>query len=338
MNIQLLGMIVLWTFLYGYIIVASIDFGAGFFAYYGKMTKQDHVINNIIDRYLAPVWEVTNVFFVFFFVGLIGFFPTVAYYLGTALLIPGSIALVLLSIRGSFYAFSNYGSKDNKVYLFLYGATGLLIPAALCTVLTISGGGYITEKNGTVQFLAGKLFTSLYSWSVVVIAIISVLYISATFLTYYANRAKDYGALAILRRYALFWSIPTILASFLVFVGLRNNNVHFYQRIIDKYWWMFALSLVCFIVASLLILFKRNYGTAFIFVMLQYFFAFYGYGASHLPYILDPYITIYSGFTVHTAAVALVIVFVLGLVLLIPSLIILMRLFLFNADYIQGKK
>ncbi|WP_078414665.1 cytochrome d ubiquinol oxidase subunit II [Priestia abyssalis] len=338
MEIQLLGITVLWLFLYGYLIVASIDFGAGFFAYYGKVTKQDHVINKLISRYLSPVWEVTNVFFVFFFVGIVGFFPDTAYYYGTALLIPGSVSLVLLAIRGSFYAFGNYGSRDNGLYLFLYGATGLLIPASLSTALTISEGGFIEKRGETVVFLAKELFTNLYSWSVVILAVVSVLFISASFLTYYAARADDHKALEILRRFALFWSPPTILASFLVFVSLRQHNVRHFENIVDRYWWMFILSLLCFLIASVLIWIRKNYGTAFIFVMFQFFFAFFGYGASHLPYILDPYITIYSGYTNETMGITLVIVFILGLLLLIPSLFLLMRLFLFDADYIQGKK
>ncbi|MDQ0243970.1 cytochrome d ubiquinol oxidase subunit II [Bacillus fengqiuensis] len=338
MEIQLLGITVLWLFLYGYLIVASIDFGAGFFAYYGKVTKQDHVINKLISRYLSPVWEVTNVFFVFFFVGIVGFFPDTAYYYGTALLIPGSVSLVLLAIRGSFYAFGNYGSRDNGLYLFLYGATGLLIPASLSTALTISEGGFIEKRGDTVVFLAKGLFTNLYSWSVVILAIVSVLFISASFLTYYAARADDHKALEILRRFALFWSPPTILASFLVFVSLRQHNVRHFENIVERYWWMFVLSLLCFLIASVLIWMRKNYGTAFIFVMFQFFFAFFGYGASHLPYILDPYITIYSGYTNETMGITLVIVFILGLLLLIPSLFLLMRLFLFDADYIKGKK
>jgi cytochrome bd ubiquinol oxidase subunit II len=338
MEIQLLGITVLWLFLYGYLIVASIDFGAGFFAYYGKVTKQDHIINKLISRYLSPVWEVTNVFFVFFFVGIVGFFPDTAYYYGTALLIPGSISLVLLAIRGSFYAFGNYGSKDSSLYLFLYGATGLLIPASLSTALTISEGGFIEKRGEHIVFLEKELFTNFYSWSVVILAIVSVLFISASFLTYYAHRADDQKALDLLRRFALFWSPPTILASFLVFVSLRQHNVRHFENILDRYWWMFILSLICFLIASVLIWMRRRYGTAFILVMFQFFFAFFGYGASHLPYILDPYITIYSGYTNDTMGITLVIVFILGLLLLIPSLFLLMRLFLFDADYVKGKR
>ncbi|WP_066176459.1 cytochrome d ubiquinol oxidase subunit II [Bacillus marinisedimentorum] len=337
MTIQLLGITVLWLFLYGYLIVASIDFGAGFYAYYGKLKKKEHIMNDIISRYLSPVWEMTNVFFVFFFVGLIGFFPDTAYYYGTALLIPGSIVLVLLAIRGSFYAFGNYGSKDSQLYTFLYGATGLLIPASMSTALTMSEGGFIEETGGEVVFHAGELFTSFYSWSVVFLAIVSVLFISASFLTYYADKAADVPALEELRKFALFWSPPAILASLLVFASLKTHNSVHFERMID-YSWMFVLSLIFFLAAVTLIWKRKHYGTAFVMVMFQFLFAFFGYGVSHLPYILYPYITLESGFTNSTMGIALVIAFIAGLFLLIPSLILLMRLFLFDADYVKGEK
>ena len=337
MNYEIIGITVLWIFLYGYLIVASVDFGAGFFAYYAKKTKKDHIMNKLISRYLSPVWEITNVFFVFFFVGLVGFFPDAAYYYGTALLVPGSIAIILLAIRGSFYAFENYGSKQSDVYMFLYGATGLLIPASLSVALTISEGGFIDVVDGNVQLLVKELFFSPYSWSVVFLAIVSVLFISATFLSFYANRAGDTSALKIVRNYALFWSIPTIIASLTTFIALSRHNPRHYNNMIDL-WWMFGLSVACFMIALLCIYFKRNYGMAFIAVMLQFFFAFFGYGKAHLPYLLDPYITIHEGSTHEAMGLALVIAFIAGLLLLIPSLILIMKMFLFDADYVKGKK
>ncbi|SFG68976.1 cytochrome bd-I ubiquinol oxidase subunit 2 apoprotein [Halobacillus alkaliphilus] len=337
MSYELVGISVLWLFLYGYLIVASIDFGAGFFAYFAKVTKKDHIINKLISRYLSPVWEVTNVFFVFFFVGLIGFFPDMAYYFGQSLLIPGSIAIVLLAIRGSFYAFENYGSKENHLYMFLYGATGLLIPAALSTALTISEGGFIEETENGVHLMYGELFSSPYSWSVVFLAIVSVLYISSMFLAFYAKRAGDQPALDLVRKYALFWSSPTIIASLTTFIALSQQNPEHFQRAIDL-WWVFGISVAFFMAAVFLIYQGKYYGWAFIAVMLQFFVAFFGYGASHLPYLLYPYVTLSGGVTSEAMAVALIVVFIAGLLLLIPSLIMLMRMFLFDADYVKGKK
>jgi cytochrome bd ubiquinol oxidase subunit II len=336
MAYEIIGITVLWVFLYGYLIVASIDFGAGFFNYYGYVTGRKTTLNRVIQRYLSPVWEVTNVFLVFFFVGMIGFFPDTAYYYGTALLIPGSIAIILLAVRGSYYAFSTYGG-DRHLYLLLYGATGLLIPASLSTVLTISEGGFIRIEDGHVQLLYRELFLSPYSWSVVLLAIVSVLYISAMFLTYYAHKGGDDGAYRLLRKYALTWSGPTIASSVLVFFALNEHNrVHFANMV--ELSWMFVLSFIAFLGAVYLVWKEKAHGWAFILVMLQFAFAFFGYGASHLPYLLYPHLTIYDGFVNETMAIALIIAFIAGLLLLVPALALLMRLFLFDPDYVRGKK
>ncbi len=334
---ELIGITVLWLFLYGYLVVASIDFGAGFFAFYARWTKKDHLINRLISRYLSPVWEITNVFFVFFFVGIVGFFPDTAYYYGSALLVPGSIAIILLAIRGSFYAFENYGSKESIVYLFLYGATGLLIPASLSVALTMSEGGFIQEWNGSVSLKYMELFTSPLSWSIVLLAIVSVLFISAAFLTFYASRAADEPALKLVRTYALFWSTPTIIAALTAFIFLGQHNDRHFQNMMDL-WWLLGISVGFFMLAIWLLYTRRRYGLAFICVMLQFFCAFFAYGIGQYPYILDPYITIQGGATHEAMGIALVFAFVGGLCLLIPSLILVFKLFLFDADYVKGKK
>ncbi|GAB3044593.1 cytochrome d ubiquinol oxidase subunit II [Virgibacillus ainsalahensis] len=337
MSYELIGIAVLWIFLYGYLIIASVDFGAGFFAYYAKMTKKDHIINKLISRYLSPVWEITNVFFVFFFVGIIGFFPDTAHYYGSALLVPASIAIILLAIRGSFYAFENYGSKQSNVYMFLYGATGLLIPASLSVALTLSEGGFIIEEDGVVSLQYLELFTSPLSWSIVGLAIVSVLFISATFLTFYASRANDKPALKLVRDYALFWSTPTIIAGLTTFIFLSQHNERHFQNMMDL-WWMLGLSVAFFMLTMWLLYSGRKYGLAFISTMLQFFFAFFAYGIGHFPYILDPYINIHDSATHESMGIALVAAFIGGLLLLIPSLILVFKLFLFNADYVKGKK
>ncbi|AMA72962.1 MULTISPECIES: cytochrome d ubiquinol oxidase subunit II [Aneurinibacillus] len=337
MTLELVGISVLWLFLFGYVIIGSIDFGAGFFSTYSDWSGKKHIIHKVIQRYLSPVWEVTNVFLVFFFVGIVGFFPKTAYYYGTALLVPASISIMLLAIRGSYYAFGTYGAKDNKLYTFLYGVTGILIPASFTTVLTISEGGFIEVTDQSVRLLYSKLFASPYSWSVVLLAIVSVLFISASFLTYYAHAAGDEKATALLRIYTLLWSLPSILAAFVVLFTLKQHNSMHFARMLDIAW-VFVLSVLCFAAAVYLFYKKKRYGTAFGLVTLQYGFAFFGYGFSHYPYLLYPYLTIYDGFTNQTMAIALIVAFIAGLCLLLPSLYLLLRLFLFDKKYVQGQR
>lgn len=337
MTLEVIGITVLWTFLFGYLIIGSIDFGAGFFNAYSLLTGRQHILTKVIQRYLSPVWEVTNVFLVFFFVGVVGFFPKTAFYYGTTLLVPASIALILLAIRGSYYAFETYGARGHKGYSFMYGLAGLFIPASLSIVLTISEGGFISMVNGSPSLDYLSLFTSPLTWSIVVLSLSAVLYISAVFLTWYANKAGDKEATRLMRKYALLWAFPSIITAIGITVELRTHNREHYTNMLDI-WWAFGLSFLFFLATFWLLWKKKNYGLAFCLLIAQFIIAFFAYGFSHKPYLLYPHLTIYDSFTNEAMAISLIIVFILGLALLLPSLYLIFRLFLFNKDYVRGNK
>jgi len=337
MSLEIVGISVLWLFLFGYVIVASIDFGAGFFNAYSVLIGKDHLLANVIKRYLSPVWEITNVFLVFFFVGMVGFFPQTAYYYGTILLVPVSISLILIAIRGSYYAFESYSEKGGHIgYTMMYGITGLFIPASLSIVLTISEGGFVNIVNEEPHLQIAKLFTNPLTWSIVLLSIVAVLYISAVFLTWYGNRARDEHASNLMRKYALGWSLPLIISVIGIMVELKGHVPEHYENMLNL-WWLFAISGVLFFITLILLFKKRNYGIAVFLMVAQFGFAFFGYGISHYPYLLYPYISVYDSFTNETMAIALVIAFVGGLVLLIPSLYLVMKWFVFDRDYACGK-
>ncbi|WP_368654637.1 cytochrome d ubiquinol oxidase subunit II [Ornithinibacillus sp. 4-3] len=337
MGLEILGITVLWIFLFGYLILGSIDFGAGFFNAYSILTGKERILSSIIQRYLSPVWEVTNVFFVFFFVGMVGFFPQSAFYFGTILLIPGSIALILMAIRGSYYAFETYSSKGHKGYAFMYGVAGILIPASLSVVFAIAQGRVVSIENGNPVLDYAALFTSPLSWSIVVLALIAVLYISAVFLTWYAHQAGDGEASNLMRKYALIWAVPLIIAAAGIIFELRAANPELYSNILNL-WWMFAFSFILWLLTLWLVWQRKNYATAVWLLIGQFAFAFFAYGIAHYPYILYPHVTIHEGFTNQSMAISLVIVFILGLGLLIPSIYLLLKLVLFNQDDQKNKK
>ncbi len=208
----------------------------------------------------------------------------------------------------------------------------------ISTNLTIAEGGYIKETSDGVHLQWVDLLLSPYAWAVVFLAIISVLYISSGFLTFYANKAKDSEAYHLLRQWFLIWAIPMIIICQFVFLSLRQHNETHFNNAVGSYWWLFGLSIIFFLIAVGLIYFKKAHGVAFIMILLQFGTAFFGYGVSKLPYILDPFINIDKAVVNDQMALMLVIVFILGLLLLVPSLILLLRLFIFDADYVKGKK
>lgn len=315
MSVELVILTILWCYLYIYIIIASIEFGVGFFAYYGRYVSKKPSIHKLDSAYDPRLWPITIVFFAVFVIGLLEFFPDTLEYFGRALIIPGLVVLLLVFIR--FLAHFLYKKEKNAwSFLFIYGSTGLLIPAALSIGLTISEGGFIRRNGGEVELLTWKLFLSPYSWSVVFLAAVSVLYISASFLYFYKQRMGDEAASETARGYALFWSVPTIIASILIIISLRGHNIRHFESGLNL-WWLFALSLAFYFGAIYLIYKRKRPGLAFSFVLLQFFTAFFGYGASHLPYILDPFITVQSfkGDGVWLSLAALLIV---GVFLIVP--------------------
>ncbi|MBD8033013.1 MULTISPECIES: cytochrome d ubiquinol oxidase subunit II [Solibacillus] len=337
MSLEIVGIFVLWIFLFGYVIVASIDFGAGFFNAYSLLTGKNNILSKIIKRYLSPVWEITNVFLVFFFVGIVGFFPQTAYYYGTILLVPVSIALILLAIRGSYYAFESYsGLRGHKGYATAYGIAGLLIPASLSVVLAISEGGFVTMHENGPKLDYSALFTSTLAWSIVVLSLTAVLYISAVFLNWYANKAGDLKASDLMRKYALIWAIPLIVSAMGIILEMRNTNSWHYQNILDLTW-LFIVSGILFIITIWLIWRKKSYGLSVVVMILQFATAFFAYGISHYPYLLYPYLTIHDSFTNESMAIALVLAFIAGLFLLIPSMYLVFKLFIFHKGYISGE-
>lgn len=337
MTLEILGISVLWIFLFGYVMIASIDFGAGFFNAYSLLIGKNHIITNIIKRYLSPVWEVTNVFLVFFVVGIVGFFPQTAFYYGTILLIPASISIVLVSIRGSYYAFESYGARGHVGYTLTYGMTGLLIPASLSVVFAIAGGGYVDMVDGQPALNYWTLYTSTFAWSIVVLSIAAVLYISAVFLTWYAHKAIDVEATNLMRKYALIWAAPLIISALGIIYEMKSINARSYNNMVDI-WWVFAISALLFIMTVVLIWMRKHYGLAVGLLFAQFAVAFFAYGSSLYPYLLYPYLTIHDSFTSTQMAIALIIAFVLGLCLLLPSLYLLLKLFLFNKNYVTGKE
>ena len=130
---------------------------------------------------------------------------------------------------------------------------------------------------------------------------------------------------------------PMIIICLFVFLSLRiQNSEHFYSAVFD-YWWMFAISFLFFALASLLTFFKKTW-FGFCICYFTNDVRVLGYGISKLPYLLYPFVKITDAYVNPEMGWTLVIVFILGLLLLLPSLILLLRLFVFDKEYVEGKK
>jgi cytochrome bd ubiquinol oxidase subunit II len=314
-------------FIFAYAVFASVDFGTGVLYVIASLRGRKKHVKALIDAFQSPIWEVINVFLVFVLIGLIGFFPGSALYFGTSLLIPGSIALVFMVLRGFFVVFQHYLESESLFISAVHGLSGLFVPAALVCVLPISEGGFVIQTGPeklVVHF--GHLLMSPMLWLFILLALSSVGYFSTIYMAYYAKKQCASEAEKFFRPLALFTGPPTFIFAGLTAWSLKDEApLHFAKMM--HVWPLFALSALLFLLAGRMI-YTRNYGSAFIAVVWQYAIAVGTYGWTHLPYLMYPYLTLTNGFTSGPMFTALLVAMVVGLAILLPALVLFYRIFL----------
>lgn len=337
----LLAISVLWGFVFIYAVMATMDFGAGFWSMV-YINREKNNATNIANRYLSPTWKVTNVFIVGIVVALISFFPGATFTLGTVLLIPGSIILLLLSIRSGFLVFSHIADEYRKPLTYISGISGVLIPGLLLSVLPITHGGYIEIIHGVEQLQLDRLFTSPQTYAFIGFAVSSTLFLSSLLLADYSNVANEREAYFIYRRDALVLGPIVLLMTFFIMLTIEVEAPWLYANMMEYFPYLLA-SIFIFLLGytALLIPSGIKKGTkgrprlAVIAIVTQYLVASYAYGRAHLPYMVYPLVTVESGFTHPETFRAVFISYIVGFVILFPGFVYFWKLFMNDRKYIR---
>ncbi|KXG08800.1 cytochrome d ubiquinol oxidase subunit II [Anoxybacillus rupiensis] len=341
MTNELIAITVLWGFIFIYAVMATMDFGAGFWSMI-YMNREKTAATNIANRYLSPTWEVTNVFIVAIVVALVSFFPGATFLLGTVLLIPGSIILLLLAIRSAFLVFAHIAKEYEKVLTYISGISGMIIPALLISVLPITHGEFIETVDGVAKLRMDKLFTSPHEYAFIGFAISSTLFLSSLLLADYSNEANELEAYQTYRRDALILGPISLLMALFIMLTMQDEAPWLYERIMDYLPWLIGSVAMFFVAGAALFLPSAKHQSirgkprlAVVAIVIQYFLASYAYGKAHLPYMIYPDVTIQSGFTHPNTFRALFMSYIIGFVILFPGFIYFWRLFMKDKRYLQ---
>jgi cytochrome d ubiquinol oxidase subunit II len=334
-----LAITILWGFVFIYSIMATMDFGAGFWSMiYINKTKTK--ATNIANRYLSPTWEVTNTFIVALVVAIYSLFPKAAYTLGTVLLIPGSLILLLLTIRSAFLVFSHIAEEYKKPLTYVSGICGIIIPGLLISVLPITHGNFVDFSNGLQQLNLAKLFTSPNEYAFFAFAISSTLFLSSLLLADYSKASNEKEAYHTYRRDALIMGPISVLMAFLIMLTLKYEAGWLYHKMMQNLP-LLLLSLFLFLVGGLGLVLpsKQEYRgiprLSVIAVTLQYMTASYVYGRAHLPYMIYPKVTIHSAFTDPNSFRAVFITYIVGFAILFPGFVYFWSLFMNDKRYLR---
>lgn len=337
-----IAIFMIWVFLLIYSILGAIDFGSSSWAM--LFNRKNTEAGEIANRFLSPSWEVTNTFLVLVVVASAGLFPNAAYLLGTVLIVPVSLTLILIAIRSAFMVFAYQTNKYQRLLRIISGVTGLLVPMFLITVLPISQGGFIGIEQGKEVFLWDRFWSSPSIYLYMLFALSTQLFLSALFLADYARESNLENVYQIYRKRAILIGPATVVIAIVTLLVLEPEANWLLAGLRLRMNW-FIFSLFLFLVAYYALWIPKRKSKrvgypriAMIAVAFQYGFASFAYGIAHLPYIVYPYMTVEQGFTDSATFYALLGVYGVGLMILLPGFFLFWRLFLKDRRYLQKRK
>src|SRR5262245_37797984 len=310
---------VLWIGATLYAVFAGADFGAGFWSLIAGRDERGERARALVDWAIGPVWEANHVWLIFVLVVLWTSFSVAFESIMSTLFIPLSLAALGIVLRGSGFAFHKVARqvRYRRLAERLFGLFSLLTPFFMGPVVGAIASGRVPVGNATgdavtswlnaVSLLTGALFVA------------TGIYLSAVFLISDARRAGD----ADLERYFTTRAlIAGLTAGAIAVAGIfvyRADARFIYDGLTSE-----GLPLV---IASALfglgVLVQRRRGEprgtrplaigAVVAVI-------WGWGVAQFPYLLPQTLTIKDGASSSETLTAVLIVFGVAVVVVLPAL------------------
>lgn len=332
--------LLIWVLLFIYAVAGSIDFGTGFWAMYFQ--RRDNLeATTIANNFLSPAWKVTNVFLVLLVVAFVALFPGAAPTLGTLMIVPFCLVLLLLTIRSAFMVYAFSTEKYSRLLTFVSGMCGLVIPAILISILPAAIGGFVTIADDRQYILVNELFSSPAFYTHLGFGLMTELFISSLFMADYSKESGDIKTALIYRKNALLLGPLTLVFAIAAIFTLIPEAPWMFENFLDLWGW-YTVSLFAFALGYSALWWpskNKELGqprAALLLIIVQFGLASLAYGMAHLPYLLYPDVTIYDAFTNETMFRYLLIGFIIELAILIPVFIWFWRLFFKDKAYLQS--
>ncbi|UGS37800.1 cytochrome d ubiquinol oxidase subunit II [Capillimicrobium parvum] len=316
---------VLWVGVTAYAVFGGADFGAGFWSLVAGRSKPGERARELCDWAIGPVWEANHVWLIFVLVVLWTGFSAAFEAIFSTLFIPLSLAAVGIVLRGSGFAFHKTARRvvGRRVSQQAFGISSLLTPFFLGTVVGAIASGRVPVGNAegdpvtswlnAVSFLIGALFVATSA------------YIAAVFLVHDARRAGTPDLAHYFRKRALGAALAAGALAVAGIIALRSDGRYVYDGLTGD-----ALPLVIVSAlagtAVLLLLWRDAPRGSRPLAIVAVVAVVWGWGIAQHPYLLPTDLTIGDAAAPEATLTAVLIVFGVALVVVIPAIALLYTL------------
>ena len=314
------------TLAYG--LLGGADFGGGvwdFFAFGERRNEQRAAIAHA----MGPVWEANHVWLIFLIVILFTAFPPVYSTLSTALFVPFHLVLLGIVLRGAAFVFRAYGSRagttitrTERTWGVVFGISSTITPFLLGACMGAVATGAIRVRGDVVQTDGLPWLTPL-SLMTGALALALCAYLAAVYLTIETEGAlqRDFC------RYALWSGTATVALSVVALPLVRSEAPHLWQGLIStRVWPILAVGVVAALLAGWCLRTSR-FRAARRAAIVQVAMLLAGFIAAQYPYIVYPDLSISSAAAPPASLRFFLVAVPIGMVVLLPSLALLFRVF-----------
>jgi cytochrome d ubiquinol oxidase subunit II len=310
---------VLWIGATLYAVFGGADFGAGLWALLAGRGERGERARALVDWAIGPVWEANHVWLIFVLVVLWTAFSVAFASIMSTLFIPLSLAALGIVLRGSGFAFHRLARqlRYRRLAEQIFGLSSLLTPFFMGTVVGAIASGRVPVGNAAgdaitswlngVSLLTGALFVATGA------------YLSAVFLISDARRAGDPD---LERYFSARAQIAALAAGAIALAGIfvyRADARFIYDGLTSEGLPMVIVSAACGL-GVLTLLWRGERRGARPLAVGAVVAVIWGWGVAQYPYLLPQTLTIKDGAGAGAALTAVLIVFGVAVVVVLPAL------------------
>jgi cytochrome d ubiquinol oxidase subunit II len=311
-----------------YIVFAGADFGAGLWYLLAGPGARGRPIRDFSYHAMAPVWEANHVWLIFVLVVTWTAFPTAFGSIASTLALPLFIAAIGIILRGTAYALRSGAPPDRETEGatgFIFGVSSVLTPFALGAAIGGVASGRVPVGNA-----AGDLWSSWLNGTSILVGALSVAvsgYLAAVYLAGDARRNGNAELARAFRTRALAMGVGAGALAVAGVVVLRSDARSLFDDLTSGAGLAAMLVSAAAGLATLALVRAERYEPARVSAALAVAAIVAGWGLAQRPDLL-PGLTLEEAAAGHATLVALLVATGVGLVVLVPSLVLLYGLVL----------
>jgi len=320
-----------------YVLLAGADFGGGVWdllAFGPRRARQRQAIEHAI----GPIWEANHVWLILVVVVSFTAFPAAFAALSTALHVPLTLFLGGVVFRGSAFAFRSFdggagassgttrGDLAQRRWGWIFSLASLISPLLLGMTVGAIASGRIRVTGGLVEGGFVRPWLSLFPIAVGLYALALCAFLAATYLCVEVEKDPELQWDFRLRAFAA--GIAVGGCALLAFL-LSGSGAPLIRDGLTRRPWTWPLHGTTAIIAigALVALARARFRLARVLVALQTIAILAGWVASQYPFLLVPDLTIWNAAAPRETRIWLLIFLGAGIPVLVPSLVVLFRVF-----------